>query len=318
MKGSNIDIAVTSRSFSRHPVLRKELANLYPSARFNDKGKSMDGEELIAFLRGAERAITALEPLGDAEFDQLPELRVVSKFGVGVDMIDLEAMQKHDVKLGWTPGVNRHSVAELTVMMMIALLHRVPEALETVGKGQWQQIRGRQLGEKTIGIIGCGHVGKLLCTYLKPYGCKILAHDILDFPEFYQKNDVTPANLETVLQSSDVVTLHVPLNSSSRQILSRERMSLMRQGAVLINAARGGLVDEQALFDMLDSGHLAGAGLDVFAEEPPVDRRLIELPNVMVTPHIGGSTEEAVLAMGRAAIRGLDEYGDPLVVAANA
>jgi len=311
-------IAVTSRSFSNHPVLRQALLDVYPDVRFNDAGTLLAGQELVDFLSRAERAITALERLDEALFEALPNLRVISKFGVGVDMIDLDAMQKRGVKLGWSAGVNRHSVAELTLMMMIALLHRVPEAMQTVRDGAWQQIRGRQLGGKTVGIVGCGHVGKLLGRYLAPYGCRILAHDILDFPDYYTETGVTPVSLDQLLSDSDVVPLHLPLNASPRQMLSAARLAEMRPGAVLINAARGGLVDETALLQRLKDGHLAGAGLDVFADEPPQNRDLIDLANVLVTPHIGGSTEEAVLSMGRAAIQGLDTYGEPLVIAAGA
>ncbi len=312
------NVAVTSRSFSRHPILRQELLDRYPDAQFNDDGLSLNGSALIKFLQGAERAITALEPLDDAIFSALPHLQVVSKYGVGVDMIDLAAMQAHGVKLGWTAGVNRHAVAELTLMMMIALLHRVPEAMADVRAGNWQQIKGRELRERTVGIVGCGHVGKLVGRYLKPYGCELLIHDLVDLADYTAETGARQVELDELLTKSNVVTLHLPLNATTREILNADRLQAMRSDAVLINAARGGLVDERVLKEMLMDHRLAGAGLDVFADEPPQDRGLIDLPSVMVTPHIGGSTEEAVLNMGRAAIRGLSDYGDPLVVAAGA
>jgi len=313
-----VQIAVTSRSFSRHPVLRQQLLESYPGTRFNDAGISLSGDALIDFLHGSDRAITALERLDTQVFSALPDLRVISKYGVGVDMIDLEAMQAHGVKLGWTGGVNRHAVAELTVMMMIALLHRVPEAMADVRAGNWQQIKGRELRDRTVGIIGCGHVGKLVGRYLQPYGCKILAHDLVDLSDYSAETGTRQVELNELLAGSDVVTLHLPLNETTRDILDLSRLKSMKPGAILINAARGGLVDESALKDLLVGQHLGAAGLDVFADEPPQDRALMDLANVMVTPHIGGSTEEAVLNMGRAAIRGLSEFGDPLVVAAGA
>lgn len=313
-----VQVAVTSRSFSRHPILRQELLDEFPDARFNDDGVSLNGDALIDFLRGADRAITALERLDISIFSALPELRVISKYGVGVDMIDLAAMQSHGIKLGWTAGVNRHAVAELTLMMMIALLHRVPEAMSDVRAGNWQQIKGRELRDRTVGIVGCGHVGKLVVRYLQPYGCRVLVHDLLDLSDCADELGAWQVDLDELLAQSDVVTLHLPLNITTREILNSERLKLMRTDAILINAARGGLVDENALKGMLQGNRLAGAGLDVFADEPPRDRELVELPNIMVTPHIGGSTEEAVLSMGRAAIRGLSDFGDPLIVAAGA
>ncbi len=308
-------VAVASRSFSRHPVLRAELLTRFPATTFNDAGVSLKGEALVGFLRGHERAITALERLDDVLFAALPELRVISKYGVGLDMIDLEAMRAHGVQLGWTGGVNKRSVSELVIAFAIAMLRHLPAARDEVLGGTWRQHMGRQLSGKTVGIVGCGHIGKDLTGMLKPFGCRVLANDIRDFPDFYRANDVSPVDLETLLAESEIVTLHTPLDDSTRNLLSAERLGLLRRDAILINAARGGLVDEAALKAMLIEGRLAGAAFDVFATEPPDDRELLELPGFLVSPHIGGSSEEAVLAMGRAAIDGLDRFGDPLEVA---
>lgn len=299
-------VAVASRSFSRHPVLRNSLLAQYPNVTFNDEGRSLCGADLVGFLRGHERAITALESLDAALFDAVPELRVVSKYGVGLDMIDLRAMDARHIRLGWTGGVNRRSVAELVISAAIALLHRVPVATQEVRQGEWRQLMGRQLTGRTVGIVGCGYVGKEVAVLVRAFGCRTLAHDLLEFPDFYRAHDVHPVTLETVLRESDVVTIHLPLDGSTSRLLNRERLSWLKPGAVLINMARGGIVDEQALRQLLVDDHLAGAALDVFEQEPPTDRGLLDLPNVIATPHIGGSTEEAVLAMGEAAIAGLD------------
>ena len=311
MSGAVIDpdtrVAVASRSFSRHPVLRARLGERYQRVTFNDAGQSLAGDDLIAFLRGHQKAITALEPLDAAVFDAVPELRVVSKYGVGLDMIDLPAMEARQVRLGWTGGVNRRSVAELTISAAIALLHRSPAAAVEVRRGLWRQLMGRQLTGRTVGVLGCGHVGKDVAVLARAFDCRVLAHDLLDFPEFYRAHGVQPVDLETLLRESDVVTIHLPLDASTQRMLNRDRLAWLRPGAVLLNLARGGIVDEQALLEMLQSERLAGAALDVFEQEPPVDRSLIDLPNVITTPHIGGSTEEAVLAMGEAAIAGLEQ-----------
>ena len=172
--------------------------------------------------------------------------------------------------------------------------------------GTWRQHVGGLLSGRTVGIIGCGFIGKDLVELLQPWGCTILANDILDFPDFFARYGVTPVGLEELLQRSDVVTLHVPLDESTRNMISADRLLLMKPSAILINAARGGLVDEAALKAMLIEKRLAAAAFDVFAVEPPQDVELIALPNFLVTPHIGGSAEEAILAMGRAAIDGLD------------
>ena len=304
-------IAVTSRSFSRHPVLRAELLEAYADVTFNDDGLRLTGAALIDFVTGHDRAITALEVLDEDFFRAVPELEIVSKYGVGVDMVDFDAMLRHDVKLGWTGGVNKRSVSELVISSVIALLRHVPVANQEVRTGTWRQVKGLQLSQRTVGIVGCGHVGKDLAILLRAFGCRVLAHDILDFPEFYAANGVEPVGLEELLAASDIITLHLPLNETTRNILSADRMALIKPGAVLVNTARGGLVDEPTLKAMLLDGKLAGAAFDVFAEEPPEDTEILTLPTMLATPHIGGSSEEAILAMGRAAIRGLDEAALP-------
>ena len=304
-------IAVASRSFSKHPVLRAELLARYSNVKFNDEGLSLNGESLIEFARGCRKMITALERIDETILSALPELEVISKYGVGTDMLDKQALIRHGIRLGWTGGVNKRSVAELAIAFMISVLRQIPQANLEVRAGNWQNRRGKQLSDSVVGIIGCGHIGKDLTRLLRAFGSMVLAHDIRDYSDFYREYDVEAVDLETLLQRADVVTLHVPLDHSTRNILNAERLAMMKPGAVLINTARGGLVDEGALKQLLKDGHLAGAAFDVFATEPPEDLELLQLPNFLATPHIGGSSEEAVLAMGRAAIRGLDENRIP-------
>jgi len=305
-------LVIASRSFSKHPVLRKEILKRYPNAKFNDEGLSLNGESLIEFLDGHEMAITALEKIDDSILKLLPNLKVIGKYGVGLDMIDLHAMKRHGVNLGWTGGVNKRSVSELVISYSIALLHRTIFANAEVRKGKWYQVKGRQLSDCTVGIIGCGHIGKDLVELLQPFNCKILANDVLDFKDFYKKYEVTSVGLEELIRKSDIVTLHLPLDKSTRNILNSDKLSLLKDDAVLINLARGGLIDEVALKELLNNNKITGAALDVFEVEPPVDPSFATMDNVLITPHIGGSTEEAILAMGMAAIEGLENSEDPL------
>lgn len=308
-------VAVTSRSFSRHPELRQALLDRYPETTFNDNGATLRGDDLIRFLRGHGKAITALEPLDTAVFDAVPELRVVGKYGVGLDMIDLAAMQAHGVKLGWTAGVNRRAVSELVIAFALTALRRMPESLSLVANGGWRQVTGRQLTGRRVGIVGCGHVGKDLARLLRAFDCELLAHDIRPDPAFCDDVGVEMTDLDRLLAESEIVTVHLPLDDSTRAMIGAAQLARMRDGAILINAARGNLVDETALASELQNGRLFAAAFDVFAVEPPTDRSLIDLPNFLATPHIGGSTDEAILAMGMAAIDGLDAAGDPLEVA---
>jgi D-3-phosphoglycerate dehydrogenase len=306
-----VKVAVASRSFAGNAALRAELLARYPDATFTESPSVIGGDELVAVLRGHDAAIVGLERIDDAVLDRVPELRIISKYGVGLDGVDVDAIARRGLRLGWTGGVNRRSVAELTLSFAIALLHRVPEAFAALRRDAWGNFIGRQLTGKTIGIIGCGFVGQDLVTLLAPFDCRILAHDIRSYPEFYRAYSVTPVSLDQLLTESDVVTLHVPLDRSTKDMIGASQLARMRRGACLINAARGGLVDEHALVAALDSGHLAGAAADVFAIEPDAHPKLVAHPAFLGTPHIGGSTQEAQLAMGRAAIDGLENNRVP-------
>jgi D-3-phosphoglycerate dehydrogenase len=304
-------IAVAALSFARNAALRAELSARYPNASFPETRSVLDGDALIDFLRGHDAAIVGLERIDSRVLDAVPELRTISKYGVGFDGIDVAAIRSRGIKLAWTGGLNRCSVAELTLCFAIALTHRVPEMDTALRRGQWSKVVGVQLTGRTVGIVGCGFVGKYLVGLLRPFKCRILVHDIRDYDDFYRAAGVTPLSFTELLDQSDIVTLHVPLDDSTRGMIGAAQIARMKQGALLINAARGGLVDEQALADALESGHLAGAAADVFAREPEANPRLTALPTFLGTPHAGAATKEAQLAMGRAAIEGLETAAVP-------
>lgn len=304
-------IAVCAPHFTRVPQLREELLAVYPDADFNDDMRALEGEELIAFLKGHDRAVTAAEPMTEAVFRAVPEIKVVSKIGVGLDSLDLDAMVRHAVQLGWTPGINRRSVAELTLAYILLALRKAQVVNAEVRAGVWRRQVGNTLTGKTVGIVGCGRIGQELVGLLEPFGCRVLAHDIRDYPEFYAAHRIVPVGLDALLAEADVVTLHLPLNPASRHLIGARQLERMKPSAVLVNLARGGIVDEVALKDALTRGAIAGAAFDVFAMEPWPDRDLLALPNLFSTTHIGASTHEAILDMGRAAIRNLAEHRLP-------
>jgi D-3-phosphoglycerate dehydrogenase len=295
-------IAVTSRSFSRHPVLRRELLDRHAEVRFNDEGLSLRGDALVDFLQECEKAIVALEPIDDALLERLPDLRVISKVGVGLDTIDVAAVERRGIRLAWSPGTNSRSVTELALALMISALRHLPHAANELRRGVWSQPKGSLLSGRAVGIVGYGHAGRDLASLLRPFECRILVTDVRPVDE--PKVALVP--LDELLAAADLVSLHVTLDESTRGLLDRRRLELMKPDAVLVNTARGGLVDEETLAELLREGRLAAAAFDVFALEPPGDSELLALPNFLGTPHIGGSTEEAILAMGRAAIDGLD------------
>ncbi|MEH6632304.1 MAG: phosphoglycerate dehydrogenase [Halopseudomonas aestusnigri] len=299
-------ITVASRTFSRHPVLREELLAKYPQTKFNDAGISLKGSSLINYLGDADGAILALEPIDHDILSALPNLKVIGKFGVGFDKIDLQALIDHKVQLGWTGGVNKRAVSELALCMMISLLRHVDISGREIRAGDWKLRPGRELSSQTVGIVGCGHVGKDLACLLKAFGCRILVTDTNPDRDFYTRHDIAHVNLDTLLKSADIISLHTPLNDSTRNLISADKLKLMKESSLLINTARGGLVDEDALKISLKRNQIAGAAFDVFASEPPEDIELLQLSNFLSTPHTGGSAEDAILAMGRGAIDGLD------------
>ena len=305
-------VAVASRSFSRHPVLRAELLARYPDTTFNDAGLSLSGTALIDYLQGHDAAVIALEPMTAEVFTALPDLKVIAKYGVGFDKLNLAEMRARGIELGWSGGVNKRSVAELVIAFAINMLRGVPMANAEVRGGTWRQVIGPQVSDCTFGIIGCGHVGKDLGRILRHgFGCRVLAHDVLDFPAYYTETGVEPVPMQTLLQESDVVSLHVPYGTGTQNLIDAAALAQMKDTAVLINTARGGLVNETALKAALINKKLLAAAFDVFASEPPEDQELLDLPNFLATPHIGGSAAEAILNMGRAAIEGLSNHRIP-------
>jgi len=311
-----VPVAVASKSFSRNSTLRAELAGRYVDHRFNDTGAVLKGRALVDFLRGHDKAITGLDVLDEAVFAAVPELRVVSKYGVGLDMIDLDAAKRHGVSIRWTPGVNRDAVAELTIALMISIARSVSTLACEMRDGKWRQPGGRQLSSATVGIVGCGHVGQAVARLCRAFGSRVIAHDIRTYAEAYRAVGIVAVPLDVLLSQSDFVSLHVPLDRTTRGMFGAPEFSRMQRSAFLINTSRGGVVDEDALKRALVDRRIAGAAFDVFATEPPdagAARELLMLPNFMATPHIGGGTEEAVLAMGRAAIEGLDDPSRQIV-----
>lgn len=301
-------VAVPSISFCQTHALRDELLARYPDTRFNDTQRRMSDDELVEFLSGRDAAIMGLENLTAAMLDRLPELKVIARMGVGLDNVDPAMLRDRGIRIGWRGGVNKQSVAELTIAFSVnALRHVGPLNAEMRAGARPRQKMGRHLGGRVVGLHGCGHVGKEVVRLLQPWGCTIIACDIADQSAFYEANGVAAVSMDELVARSEVLSLHLPLNSTTRGLYTADVLRRMRPDAVLINTCRGGIVDEAALKAALYEGWIAGACFDVFAVEPPADEELLNAPNFLCTPHIGGSAAEARLTMGRAAIDGIED-----------
>jgi D-3-phosphoglycerate dehydrogenase len=235
-----------------------------------------------------------------------PKLRVVARAGVGLDNIDLRECERRGIKVVNTPDASTIAVAELAVGLMISLLRRIPRADSTMKQKRWEKesLLGRELHGKTVGIIGFGRVGAAVAERLRSFGCKIIACS----PHFKGTDWVESVSLEELLKRSDIVTLHAPLNEKTRGMIGKQQIEMMKPSAILVNTARGALVDEEALYEALKKGRISGAALDVYTSEP-YSGKLCELENVVLTPHLGGNTVEGQERIGKQLIEELEKIG---------
>ncbi len=300
-------IAVTSKSFSKNKELISELKKVFPDEelqlQFGTKG--LNQEELIQFLQGCERAIIALEEINKDVLMACPDLKRISKFGVGLNNINLEDCKTCGVEVGWTGGVNRLSVAEMTLGFMLGLSRNLFQASFDMKEGNWNKNGGFQLSGKTIGIIGIGHIGKEVIRLLKPFGCQILVNDIIDQDDYYKKVDVTLVSKDEIYEHADIITIHTPHTSETQNLFNRESFGKCKKTPYIINTARGGIVNQNDLIWALNESLVSGAALDVYEVEPLDQEEIYKNKKIITTPHIGGNAKEAVHMMGLSAIENL-------------
>lgn len=303
-------IGVPAISFAQVPELVELLLCQYPNSKINLECAPRYETEAstIDYLRDCDAAIVSFEPISDHVLNELPNLKVVSNLGVGVENIDPAAMRRHNVRLGWKSGVNKRSVAELTLCLAIAGLRHVVASNVAIRAGERPlQCVGRQLTGRTVGVHGCGDIGKEFIKLLQPFRCKILACDIEDRSDFYDKYAVQAVTVDELYSRSEVLSIHLNVTNATRGMYSSQTLDRLRPDCVLINTSRGTIVDEVALRKRLKNGSLAAAAFDVFAVEPPNDDELLNLRNFIATPHLGAGSFEARMRMGKAAIEGLTD-----------
>lgn len=301
-------IAVCSRSFSKNSFLRARLLEQFKNVKFNDQNLSLQGDSLIEFLKDADRAIIALEVIDRNILSRLPQLKVIGKYGVGLDKLDCSALKEFGIQMGWTPGVNALAVAELTLNLALTIVRKTAISNQLAKDKKWSQVMGRELSSLTIGVLGCGHVGTRLLRLLNGFNCKILICDKCDKSVICNEFGVEQVSFEDLISRVDLLSLHLPKNKETLKIINADVIAKMKDQSYVVNTARGGLIDEEALLKALNSDKLAGAALDVLDNEPPETFDLINHPNCIVTSHIGGSSGEAIVNMGMSAIEGLSNY----------
>jgi D-3-phosphoglycerate dehydrogenase len=293
-------ILVTPTSYGKNdPRLKTELEEQAGVVVYNPTGKPLTSAQVAGLLPGVDGYIAGLDVIDRAALEKADRLKVIARYGVGVDSVDLAAARERGIIVTNTPGANSVSVAELALGLMLALARQIPEADQAVRQGKWPRYSGVSLEGKTIGILGLGAIGKQLVRRLSGFDCTILAYDPFADAAFAEQNHVQLKTMDEVVAESDFVSLHLPLLPETRGLVNAGFLANMKKGSFLINTSRGEAVDEQALYDALQRGHLRGAGLDAFAVEPPdPDHPLLHLPQVIATPHLGAQTDGATTNMG--------------------
>lgn len=260
----------------------------------NPHGRKMTEDEVLDLLRtsGSEAMIAGVEPLTQQVFEANPQLRMISRCGSGVDSVDLEAAEAADITVFRTPEAPAEAVAELTISLAIAVLRRVGEADRLIRSGEWHALMGRSYGRSKIGIVGLGHVGSRVALVSAALGADVGYTDhYVDNDDYKRFEDV-----KSLAEWADVLTVHLPHDAETHHTVDAEILEALGYGGVVVNTARGGLVDEAALYDALEDGRIAGAALDVFESEP-YDGPLASLPNVMMTCHMGSYARQVRAAM---------------------
>lgn len=245
------------------------------------------------------------------------QLKLIANFGAGTDHIDLEAAARRKILVTNTPGVFTDDTADIAMEMIIGIPRRVREGVALVRRGEWtgwapSALLGRKLGGKVLGIVGMGRIGQAVAHRAHAFGLEIAYHNRKRLPEAVERifGARYVPDLDTLLEEADILSLHCPASKDTQHLLDERRIGLMKEGACLINTARGDLVDQEAMIAALESGRLAGAGLDVYPDEPQVDERLLKIPNVMTLPHIGSATREGRENSGHKVIANIRMWAD--------
>lgn len=300
-------VLVTARMFGylsdqSFDIFRQEGFELLPNPY---RGKGLSEKELLGLIGGVDGLLTGVDKVTRKVIQSADKLKVISKFGAGVDNIDVGAATERGIIVTNTPATNSDAVADMAFALIFAVARRIPYACDKVRNGQWPLMVGVEVWNKTIGIIGLGQIGKRVAMRATGFNMEILTYEKFPDQEFIRENKIKLVPLNQLLRESDFVSIHVPLTHETENLIGPDQLEMMKPTAFLINTSRGRIVDEDALYAALKSGQIAGAAFDVLKEEPPRERRLLELENMVVTPHISFMTREAITHMEKLSAQNL-------------
>jgi D-3-phosphoglycerate dehydrogenase len=272
---------------------------------FNPTGKPLMEEDLIPLLKDCDGYLAGLDFITEKVIQACPKLKVISRYGAGYDRVDVQAAKEAGVLVTNTPGVNAQAVGELTFGLIISLARRIPYLDYQTRSGAWIRSSGVELKGKTLGILGLGAIGKVVARCAGGFGMKVITYDPFVDEVYCKANGIESVSCDEVIKRSNVISLHLPLNDETQNYISKETIELMQDGTFVVNTSRGGLINEEDAYEALKTGKLGGLALDAFAVEPPGESPLFELNNVVVTPHTGAHTKEAIENMANGAVKNL-------------
>ena len=298
-------ILVTTTSFGKtDPALRPTLEESIGYVAYNPKGHPLSEEELIPLIREVDGLIAGLDHISASVIHASEKLKVISRYGIGVDRVDIKAANDKGVVVTNTPGANASAVAELTVGFILGLARNLCAADAAAHRGEWPRLTGIGIRGKVVGLMGLGSIGRAVASRLKPFGCRILACDPVMPTDAAKALGVEPVSREALFSQADFISLHAPATPETIGMIDKHAFNRMKEGVYLINTARGELIDEAALKEALDTGRLKGAALDVFKTEPlGKNHFLLQYPQVILTPHMAAHTDEAMNQMGWSAMK---------------
>ena len=302
-------VAVASISFSANQSLISELSAIGVEVVRNVEGRRFKTEEALAeFIGSAEYAVVGVEPVGEAVIAACPNLEMVAKYGVGRDNLDEPALEAAGVKVGWTGGINRRSVTELTLAFALGHLRNVWPSVSLMRRGQWVKVGGRELSGCTFGIVGLGHVGSDVARIVRTFGATVVYRDIVDRSVIAEELGLRSMEYEELLQESDVVSFHVPGTPLTEEMFGEAQIAHVKPSTLVINTSRGSVIQFAETVDAVRDGRLGGFATDVFPNEPFDASAFVGDDRLYFTPHIGGSSRESIMAMGRSAIHHLRQH----------
>jgi D-3-phosphoglycerate dehydrogenase len=297
-------VLITATSFSeitREPEERLRAAG-YEIAH-NAYGRPMTAEELAPLLEDVDGCAAGVDDFSAPAFARANRLKVLARHGAGIDQVDLEECTRRGIVVANLPGANADAVADMTLALMLAVARHIPEGDRTTKAGGWVNTYGADLHQATVGLLGLGRIGKGVARRCRGFDARVLAYDPYFDEDFAAKHGVERADsLDQVMAEGDFVCIHMPANDETRGVIDAAKIALMKPTAILVNTARGAIVDEDALADALEEGGIFGAGLDVYATEPPQNSRLLRCERAVTMPHVSSNTPGALLAMGNGVV----------------